>query len=78
MKEYNIIFAIGFIPKDCVNGNAWIEMDLSVAQVLNKTKVNQKKCYFIWQSIFVGLQTHAHTQTLQITQPTGQPACFDC
>jgi len=57
-KENYIVFAIGLIPKDCMNGNTWIEMDLSMAQLLNKRKTNQKNCYFIRQSAFVGLQTY--------------------
>lgn len=40
MKEHNMLYAIGFIPKDCMTGNTWIEMYLSMAQVLNK---NQSK-----------------------------------
>lgn len=70
MKEGNILFAIGFIPKDFMNRNTWIEMGLSMAQVLNKMKVGQKKCCFVWQSEFVGLQTHTRAQTLQAHRPT--------
>lgn len=73
MKEHNTLFAIGLIPKDCMNGSRWIEMDLSMAQMLNKANITQKKCYFTWQSAFVGLQTHAHTKTLWITHLAHRP-----
>lgn len=70
MRKDNVLSAIGFIPEDCMNENTRIEMDLSMAQVLNKTKVSQKKCCFVWQSEFVGLQTHTHARTLQAHRPT--------
>lgn len=37
MEEHQSVFATGFIPKDCVNGDTQIEMDHSTAQALSQT-----------------------------------------